>query len=166
MLTITLIPPQKADPLSKYKLENYSFRTGNHLTSAVVKVSPSKVKMLLQHRGEAINTLKGQLHGKKQVYLGTDLRYWFRRANSCPLTESIAVHDLESEMEIYSNLKNINTALHSCTLLKQHPVNTHKPTEGQPKPALVSHSAVRHSPAATTRTFSFPCPLPEPDFCH
>lgn len=74
---------KKQMPLSSQKLGNYFFRTGNHLTNAAVRIFPSKVLMSFQYGSGAINTLKGQLRGKKLAYLGTDLWYRFRWANSC-----------------------------------------------------------------------------------
>lgn len=49
------------------------FRTGNHLTSTVVRVCPSKILVSFQYGSGAINTLKGHQHGGKLAYLETDL---------------------------------------------------------------------------------------------
>lgn len=156
------------------KIKELLFRTWNHLTNAVVRVFPSKVLMLFQYGSGAINTLEGQLCGKKLAYLGTDLWYWFRKVNSClqlcPLTDSITVYDLESEWEIYANFKNINTGLNSYTLVKQHPVNTHKHMEDWAKIQPMSNWAGKHSLAMTHQDVLFtsliPCPSHEQDFCH
>lgn len=76
-ITLILYLLKTQIPLASGKkgIFNHFFLVGNDLTQAVARVFTSKVLMLFQYGSRAINTLKGQLCGKKLAYLETDL--WF-----------------------------------------------------------------------------------------